>query len=71
MNIPITGEIGELLREVRAALIDGVGQRVSAAGFGDVRANHDCVFSYLLPQGTPSPSSRRRPGWPPNRSSGM
>ena len=52
MNIPITGEIGELLREVRAALIDGVGQRVSAAGFGDVRANHDCVFSYLLPQGT-------------------
>jgi DNA-binding MarR family transcriptional regulator len=52
MNIPITGEIGELLREVRAALIDGVGQRVSAAGFGDVRANHDCVFSYLPPQGT-------------------
>jgi DNA-binding MarR family transcriptional regulator len=52
MNIPITGEIGELLREVRAALVDGVGQRVSAAGFGDVRANHDCVFSYLPPQGT-------------------
>jgi DNA-binding MarR family transcriptional regulator len=52
MNIPITGEIGELLREVRAALIDGVGQRVSAAGFGDVRTNHDCVFSYLPPEGT-------------------
>jgi DNA-binding MarR family transcriptional regulator len=52
MNIPITGEIGELLREVRGALIDGVGQRVSAAGFGDVRANHDCVFSHLPPQGT-------------------
>jgi len=52
MNIPITGEIGELLREVRAALIDGVGRRVSDAGFGDVRANHDCVFSYLSPQGT-------------------
>jgi DNA-binding MarR family transcriptional regulator len=52
MNIPITGEIGELLREVRAALIDGVGQRVSAAGFDDVRANHDCVFSYLRPEGT-------------------
>jgi DNA-binding MarR family transcriptional regulator len=52
MNIPITGEIGELLRGVRAALVDGVGQRVSAAGFGDVRANHDCVFSYLTPAGT-------------------
>jgi DNA-binding MarR family transcriptional regulator len=52
MNIPITGEIGELLREVRAALVDGVGQRVSAGGFGDVRANHDCVFSYLSPEGT-------------------
>ena len=52
MNIPITGEIGELLREVRAALIDGVGRRVSDAGFGDVRANHDCVFSYHSPEGT-------------------
>jgi DNA-binding MarR family transcriptional regulator len=52
VNIPITGEIGELLREVRAALIEGVGERVSAAGFGDVRANHDCVFSYLSPRGT-------------------
>jgi DNA-binding MarR family transcriptional regulator len=52
MNIPITGELGELLRAVRAALIEGVEQRVSAAGFGDVRTNHDCVFSYLPPQGT-------------------
>jgi DNA-binding MarR family transcriptional regulator len=52
VKIPITGEIGELLREIRAALIDGVGQRVSAAGFDDVRANHDCVFTYLAPQGT-------------------
>jgi DNA-binding MarR family transcriptional regulator len=51
MNIPITGEIGELLREVRAALIGGVEQRVSAAGYGDVRTNHDCVFRYLPPQG--------------------
>jgi DNA-binding MarR family transcriptional regulator len=52
MNIPITGEIGELLREVRAMLIDGVEQRVSAAGFEDLRGNHDCVFSHLSPQGT-------------------
>jgi DNA-binding MarR family transcriptional regulator len=51
MNIPITGEIGELLREVRALLIDGVEQRVNAAGYG-VRATHDCVFRYLLPDGT-------------------
>jgi DNA-binding MarR family transcriptional regulator len=52
MNIPITGEIGELISELRAALIDGVQQRVSAAGFGDVKAIHDCVFRYLSPDGT-------------------
>ena len=52
MNVPITGEIGELLREVRAALTDGVEQRVSVQGYGDVRTNHDCVFRYLRPQGT-------------------
>jgi DNA-binding MarR family transcriptional regulator len=51
MNVPITGEIGELLREVRAALTDEVEQHVSAAGYGDVRTNHDCVFRYLPPQG--------------------
>jgi hypothetical protein len=52
MNIPLTGEIGELLAEIRSALIDGVQQRVNAAGYGDVRAIHDCVFRYLDRDGT-------------------
>jgi DNA-binding MarR family transcriptional regulator len=51
MDIPITGEIGELLAEIRTVLIDRVQQRVSAAGYGDVRAIHDCVFRYLGPRG--------------------
>jgi DNA-binding MarR family transcriptional regulator len=52
MNIPLTGEIGELIGEIRTALIDGVQQRVNAAGYGDVKAIHDCVFRYLNPDGT-------------------
>jgi DNA-binding MarR family transcriptional regulator len=52
MNIPITGEIGDLLGELRAALIDGVQRRVGATGYGDLRTNHDCVFRYLSPDGT-------------------
>lgn len=52
MNIPLTGEIGELIGEIRTALIDGVQQRVTAAGYGDVKSIHDCVFRYLNPDGT-------------------
>jgi DNA-binding MarR family transcriptional regulator len=52
MNIPLTAEIGELLGETRNALIDGVQRRVSAAGYRDLRAIHDCVFRYLNPDGT-------------------
>jgi DNA-binding MarR family transcriptional regulator len=52
MNIPVTGEIGELLAEIRTALINRVQQHVNAAGYGDVRAIHDCVFRYLSPDGT-------------------
>jgi DNA-binding MarR family transcriptional regulator len=52
MNIPLTGEIGELIGEIRTALIDAVQQRVNAAGYGDVKAIHDCVFRYLNPDGT-------------------
>ena len=52
MNIPLTGEIGELIGEIRTALIDEVQQRVNAAGYGDVKAIHDCVFRYLNPDGT-------------------
>jgi DNA-binding MarR family transcriptional regulator len=52
MNVPITGEIGDLLGEIRTALIDEMQHRVTAAGYGDVRATHDCVFRYLDPQGT-------------------
>lgn len=52
MNIPLTGEIGELIGEIRTELINGVQERVSAAGYGDVKAIHDCVFRYLSPDGT-------------------
>ena len=52
MNIPLTGQIGELIGEIRTALIDGVQQRVNAAGYSDVKAIHDCVFRYLNPDGT-------------------
>ena len=52
MNIPITGEIGELSDQIRTALIDEVQEHVSAAGYGDVKAIHDCVFRYLTPEGT-------------------
>jgi DNA-binding MarR family transcriptional regulator len=52
MNIPLTAEIGELLGEIRTALIEDVQKRVSAVGYGDVRAIHDCVFRYLSPDGT-------------------
>ena len=52
MNIPLTGQIGELMSEVRTALIDQVQQRVNTAGYGDVKAIHDCVFRYLDPDGT-------------------
>jgi DNA-binding MarR family transcriptional regulator len=52
MNIPLTGEIGDLLGEVRTALIDDVRHRVDAAAYGDLRTNHDCVFRHLDPHGT-------------------
>jgi DNA-binding MarR family transcriptional regulator len=52
MNIPLTGEIGELIGEIRNALIDEVQKQVNAAGYGDVKAIHDCVFRYLDPDGT-------------------
>jgi DNA-binding MarR family transcriptional regulator len=51
MNVPVTAEIGELIGEIRTALIDGVQQRVSAAGYGDVKTIHDCVFRYITPDG--------------------
>jgi DNA-binding MarR family transcriptional regulator len=52
MNIPITGEIGELAALVRAKLIDHVERRLRAGGYTDVRAIHDCVFRYLGPGGS-------------------
>jgi DNA-binding MarR family transcriptional regulator len=51
MSIPITGEIGDLLAEVRTALIEAVQRRVGATEYGDLRTNHDCVFRYLSPEG--------------------
>jgi DNA-binding MarR family transcriptional regulator len=65
MNIPITGEIGELIGEIRTALIDGVQQRVNAAGYRDVKAIHDCVFRYLTPDGTRLQELAARSGMAP------
>jgi DNA-binding MarR family transcriptional regulator len=51
MNVPITAEIGELLGEIRAGLVDAVQLRLVKAGYTDVRASHDCVFRHLTPEG--------------------
>jgi DNA-binding MarR family transcriptional regulator len=52
MTIPVTGDIGDLLGEVRDALVEDVQRRLAAAGYTDVRASHDCVFRHLTPEGT-------------------
>jgi DNA-binding MarR family transcriptional regulator len=51
MNVPITADIGELLGDIRAGLVDAVQAKLSDAGFTDVRASHDCVFRHLTPEG--------------------
>jgi DNA-binding MarR family transcriptional regulator len=51
VNIPVTADIGELLSEVRTGLIDEVQRRLADAGYGDVRASHDCVFRHLTENG--------------------
>jgi DNA-binding MarR family transcriptional regulator len=51
MNVPVTGEIGELLGEVRDQLVEDVQRRLAAAGYSDVRASDDCVFRHLTPEG--------------------
>jgi DNA-binding MarR family transcriptional regulator len=51
MNIPVTADIGDLLGEVRDGLVEEVQRRLSDAGYGDVRASHDCVFRHLTPEG--------------------
>jgi DNA-binding MarR family transcriptional regulator len=51
MNVPVTADIGELLGEVRARMVDTVQRRLAEAGYTDVRASHDCVFRYLTPEG--------------------
>jgi DNA-binding MarR family transcriptional regulator len=51
MNVPVTADIGDLLGEVRAGLVDAVQVKLVEAGFTDVRASHDCVFRHLTPEG--------------------
>jgi DNA-binding MarR family transcriptional regulator len=51
MNVPITAAIGDLLGEVRDHLVEDVQRRLTAAGYTDVRASHDCVFRHLSPEG--------------------
>lgn len=52
MNVPVTVDIGELLGEVRAGLVDAVQCRLAEAGYTDVRPSHDCVFRHLTAEGT-------------------
>jgi DNA-binding MarR family transcriptional regulator len=40
-------ELGTLLTDIQAALVDEVQRRVHAAGYTDVRPSHDCVFRFL------------------------
>jgi DNA-binding MarR family transcriptional regulator len=51
MNVPVTAQIGELLGEVRAGMVEEVQRRLANAGYSDVRASHDCVFRHLTPEG--------------------
>jgi DNA-binding MarR family transcriptional regulator len=44
-------ELGSLLTDVQAALVEEAQRRVHAAGYTDVRASHDCVFRFLEPEG--------------------
>jgi DNA-binding MarR family transcriptional regulator len=51
VNVPVTAEIGDLLGEVRAGMVEEVQRRLADAGYADVRASHDCVFRHLTPEG--------------------
>jgi DNA-binding MarR family transcriptional regulator len=51
MNIPVIGDIGDLLGDVRDGLVEDVQRRLAEAGYADVRASHDCVFRHLTPEG--------------------
>jgi DNA-binding MarR family transcriptional regulator len=51
MNVPVTADIGDLLGAIRDGLVEDVQRRLTAAGYGDVRASHDCVFRHLTPDG--------------------
>lgn len=51
MNVPVIADIGELLGEIQAGLVEEVQRRLREAGYTDVRATHDCVFRHLAPEG--------------------
>lgn len=51
MNVPVTADIGDLLGAIRDDLVGDVQRRLADAGYGDVRASHDCVFRHLTPDG--------------------
>jgi DNA-binding MarR family transcriptional regulator len=51
MNVPVTADIGELVGAIRDGLVAEVQRRLGDAGYGDVRASHDCVFRHLTPDG--------------------
>jgi DNA-binding MarR family transcriptional regulator len=51
MNVPVMADIGDLLGAIRDGLVEDVQRRLTAAGYGDVRASHDCVFRHLTPEG--------------------
>jgi DNA-binding MarR family transcriptional regulator len=43
--------MGQLLGDVKDALIDDLHERLHAAGFTDIRPAHGCVFRFIPPEG--------------------
>jgi DNA-binding MarR family transcriptional regulator len=51
MNVPVIADIGELLGEIQAGLVEEMQKRLHRAGFTDTRESHDCVFRHLTQEG--------------------
>ena len=51
MNIPVIADIGALLAEIQAGLVEAMQDRLRELGFSDVRESHDCVFRHLTDDG--------------------
>jgi DNA-binding MarR family transcriptional regulator len=49
---PPAMQMTQLLGAVKDAMLDDMRDAVGAAGYGEIRAAHACVFRYLHPDGT-------------------